>query len=40
MANIVMPDGSLIGEHVQPRIADAYASGTMPPLLPDGRGAP
>ncbi|OJY68662.1 MAG: hypothetical protein BGP16_05345 [Sphingobium sp. 66-54] len=38
MANIVMPDGSLIGDHVVPRIAQAYKTGTMPPLLPDQRG--
>jgi len=35
MANIVMPDGRTVSEHVRPRIATAYESGEMPPLLPD-----
>lgn len=35
MANIIMPDGSLIGDLVQPCIADAYSTGEMPDLLPD-----
>lgn len=35
MANIVMPDGNLVGHHIRPRIAEAYASGNMPPMLPD-----
>lgn len=35
MANIVMPDGSLLGSLIRDRIANAYASGTMPNLLPD-----
>lgn len=34
MAHVVMPDGLTLSEHVAPRIADAYATGTMPPLLP------
>lgn len=41
LANIVMPDGNLVGHHIRPRIAEAYASGNMPPMLPDfsdGRG--
>jgi hypothetical protein len=38
LANIVMPDGKLVGELVQPRIAHAYETGDMPPLLP-GPGA-
>lgn len=35
MANIVLPNGQLVSEQVRPAIASAYASGTMPPLLPD-----
>lgn len=35
LANIVLPDGNLVGHHIRPRIAEAYASGTMPPMLPD-----
>ena len=34
MAHIVMPDGLTVADHVAPRIADAYATGQMPPLLP------
>lgn len=34
MAHIVMPDGLTIGQHVTPRIAQAYETGDMPPLLP------
>jgi hypothetical protein len=34
LANIVMPDGLLVGEHITPLIATAYETGTMPPLLP------
>ncbi|WP_374406572.1 hypothetical protein [Pelagerythrobacter sp.] len=34
MANIVMPDGSTIGQWARPQIADMYGSGQMPPLLP------
>ncbi|MEQ1888064.1 MAG: hypothetical protein ABL951_02655 [Alphaproteobacteria bacterium] len=33
MAHIVMPDGQTVGQHVSPKIAQAYDSGTMPPLL-------
>lgn len=35
LANIVMPDGKLVAEHVRPRIEQAYASGALLPLLPD-----
>ena len=35
LANIVMPDGQLVGHHVRPRIAAVYETGEMPPLLPD-----
>jgi hypothetical protein len=34
MANIVLPDGSLVGEWMRPQIAEAYRIGTMPTLLP------
>ena len=37
MAHIVMPDGLTVGDHVRPRIADAYASGKVTPLLPGPR---
>lgn len=30
LANIVTPDGSTIGEHIVPRVAEIYASGRMP----------
>lgn len=35
MANIVMPNGRTVSEEVRPLIADAYATGNMPNLLPD-----
>ncbi|MCW2412041.1 MULTISPECIES: hypothetical protein [unclassified Sphingobium] len=34
LANIVMPDGQLVGALVRPRIAQAYETGDMPALLP------
>lgn len=34
MAHVVMPDGLTLGDHVAPKIAAAYDTGTMPPLLP------
>jgi hypothetical protein len=34
LSHIVMPDGRTVGQHVSPRIAEAYESGKMPPLLP------
>lgn len=33
MAHIVMPDGLTVSEHLTPKIAEAYQSGKMPPLL-------
>lgn len=39
LANIVMPDGRLVAEHVRPRIATAYETGEMPALLPDYSGS-
>lgn len=35
MANIVLPNGRLVGEEIRPAIASAYATGEMPPLLPN-----
>ena len=34
LAHIVMPDGQTVAAHVRPRIAAAYESNTMQPLLP------
>jgi hypothetical protein len=34
LAHIVMPDGQTVGAHIKPRIAEAYDSGSMLPLLP------
>lgn len=34
LAHIQMPDGMTVSEHVRPRIAQAYESGNMQPLLP------
>lgn len=38
MANIVLPNGQLVGEQVRPAIASAYDTGTMPNLLSDYSG--
>ncbi len=38
MAHVVMPDGSTIGDHVKPRIAQAYKEQSMVPLLPGPKG--
>jgi hypothetical protein len=35
MANIVLPDGSTVGEYMRPQITNAYEQRSMPPLLPD-----
>jgi len=35
MANIVLPDGRTVSEEVRPRIAIAYDTGSMPPMLPN-----
>lgn len=37
LAHIQMPDGHSVSEHVRPRIAAAYETGTMQPLLPGPR---
>ncbi|MCB1460941.1 MAG: hypothetical protein KDJ90_00580 [Nitratireductor sp.] len=37
LAHIQMPDGKTVSEHVKPRIASAYETGSMQPLLPAPR---
>jgi hypothetical protein len=37
LAHIQMPDGHTVGEHVRPRIAEAYTGQPMQPLLPSPR---
>lgn len=37
MAHIVMPDGLTVGDHVKPKIIEAYDSGRVTPLLPGPR---
>lgn len=39
LAHIQMPDGMSVAEHVRPRIASAYETGTMQPLLPGPRAS-
>ena len=34
MANIVMPDGGTVSQHVRPKIDEAYKTGKLPNLLP------
>lgn len=34
LANIVLPDGQLVGQWLRPQIAASYDNGRMPPLLP------
>jgi hypothetical protein len=36
LAHVVLPSGETVGEHLKPRLADAYATGKMPPLLGSG----
>lgn len=38
LANIVLPDGSTVGQWTRPQIAVAYDSGQMPKMLPDYSG--
>lgn len=38
LANIVLPDGQLLGRTIRPQIAASYETGNMPPLLPDYSG--
>jgi hypothetical protein len=35
LANVVLPDGRLVGQEVRERIATAYETGEMPRLLPN-----
>lgn len=35
LANIVLPDGKLVGQQARAALAAAYEGRTMPPLLPD-----
>lgn len=35
LAQIVLPDGSTVGERMKPQIENAYLTGKMPPLLPE-----
>lgn len=35
LANIVLPDGKLVAQHVKPHLITAYGTGTTPQLLPD-----
>lgn len=39
LAHIMMPDGLTVAQHVRPRIAKAYETQTMQPLLPPPPGA-
>lgn len=34
LSNIVLPDGSTVGEVMRPQLEQTYATGTMPPMLP------
>lgn len=34
LANVVLPDGSTVGEFMAPQIADVYRSGQMPSMMP------
>ncbi len=34
LANIVLPDGQLVGQWLRPQLAVSYEGGRMPPLLP------
>jgi len=38
LAHIQMPDGQTVSQHVRPRIAQAYETGSMQPLLPAPKG--
>ncbi len=35
LANIVLPDGSTVGQFMAPQVARAYENGTMPSFLPE-----
>lgn len=34
LANIVLPNGTTVGEWIEPQIAESYRTGQMPPMLP------
>ncbi len=36
LADIALPNGQTVGEHLRPQLEEAYRSGRMPPLLPGG----
>ncbi len=36
LAHVVLPNGSTVGDELAPHLAEAYASGTVPLLLPAG----
>ena len=36
LANVMLPDGSTVGEHVLPALAQTYNTGKMPKLLGSG----
>ena len=36
LAHIVLPDGTTVGDWVAPQVSAAYATGTMPKMLPMG----
>jgi|HubBroStandDraft_5_1064220.scaffolds.fasta_scaffold15125_9 hypothetical protein len=36
LAHVILPTGETVGEHLAPRLADAYSTGKMPPLLGSG----
>ncbi|GEL73199.1 hypothetical protein [Myxococcus virescens] len=38
LAHLVVPGGKTVGQHALPAVAEAYRTGTMPPLLPAGEG--
>lgn len=38
MANIVLPNGQLVGQVMRPQIEQTYATGKMPPMLQDYSG--
>lgn len=40
LADIVLPDGSTVGEYVTPQLDVAYATHQMPAVLPGGGGRP
>lgn len=37
MANVLLPDGSTVGDWMQPQLAEVYVTGEMPSLLPGVR---